>query len=87
MFVGVKHVADRAVRLVARIQRLWQVVGAADRAGRPNPREVAELEARVDRLHALGDRFAHVRLSDHVADCQATGFPGRSGGVCVATEV
>lgn len=79
--------ADRALRVVARIQRLWQVVGSADPAGRPNPRDVAELEARVDRLHSLGDRFAHVRLSNHVADCRLAGFAGRGGGVCVATEV
>lgn len=75
-------------RLVGRIQRRQQsrragIVGA-DPA---SPREIAELEDRVRRLHALGVRYAQVRLSPEVALGGVNRVPVRVEGVCVATEV
>ena len=76
--------ADRVVR---RVQRRMQSASPIGRSRRPNPRDVVELEARVRRLHAMGERFSHVRLSPHVARFDATGVVDRVGGECVAREV
>jgi hypothetical protein len=79
--------ADQAVSLVASLLRRWQVVGSVDRAGRPCRQDVAELEARVNRLHARGSRFRHVALSSDVTRGPTRRFASRLEGVCVATEV
>lgn len=49
-------------------------------------RELAELAVRVERLQAVGEAFAHVRLSSEIARerAMATGCIGGGG---VATEV
>ncbi len=75
-------------RLVERIQRRQQSRGAG--IVRTDPaalREVAELEDRVRRLHALGVQYGQVRLSREFALSGAIRVPVRVGGECVATEV
>ena len=79
--------AGRADRLVKQMQRRLYVVEAAGCSNHPEPHEIAELEARVDRLRALDRRFNHVGLSVFVAGRATAGVPGRVGGACVATEV
>ncbi len=79
--------AGNAERVVRCIQRRLHSVHSAYRSWRPETREVAELEARVHRLHAMSDRFTHVGLSPYVAWVAATDLPGRIGGERVATEV
>ena len=75
-------------RLVGRIQRRQQSRGAGIvRTDPATPREIAELEDRVRRLHALGVQYGQVRLSREVALESATPIPVRVGGKCVATEV
>ena len=75
-------------RLVRRIQRRQQ----SRRAGivptdAATPQEIAELENRVLRLHALDVRYGQVRLSHEVTPNGATRVPVRVGGKCVTTEV
>jgi len=72
-------------RLVGRIQRGWRANGSARRPGL-SPRDHAELQARIDRLHAMGDCFTHVTLSDDVMQDCMTGVPTRGKGAFVATE-
>jgi hypothetical protein len=72
-------------RLVCRIHRRWRANGSACRPGL-TPREHAELQARIDRLRAMGDCFTHVRLSDDVMQACMTGVRTRSKGAFVATE-
>lgn len=79
--------ANRADRLVRRIQRQLSSVGSDGRSARPDPRDIAELGARVERLHAMDSRFIHVRLSEHIAGGAATEIAGRVRGAYVATEV
>ena len=75
-------------RLVRRIQRRQQSRRAGIVPTDPaTPQEVAELENRVRRLHALGVRYGQVRLSREVALGSATRVTVRVGGECVATEV
>lgn len=75
-------------RLVGRIQQWQQSRGAGIvRTDPATPREIAELEDRVRRLHALGVQYGQVRLSREVALSGATRVPVRVGGECVATEV
>ena len=49
-------------------------------------RELAELAERVERLQSVGEAFAHIRLSSHIAHERAM-VTGCIGGVGVATEV
>jgi hypothetical protein len=42
---------------------------------------LAELERRVRVLRLLDDRFASVRLSEHIAGLRAASVPDRVGGV------
>ena len=72
-------------RLVRRIQRGWRANGSACRPGL-TPREHAELQARIDRLHAMGDCFTHATLSDDVRQDCPTRVRTRGKGVFVATE-
>lgn len=75
-------------RLVGRIQRWYQFPEAGIVQTNPaTPREIAELEDRVRRLHALGAQYGQVRLSREVALGGATRVPVCVGGKCVATEV
>ena len=75
-------------RLVARIQRWHQFPEAGTVQSYPaTPREIAELQERVRRLHALGGQYGQVRLSREVALKGATYIPVRVGGKCVTTEV
>ncbi len=74
-------------RLVRRIQRWLYSVGPAGQSGHPSSRDIAELDARVHRLRAVGDRPIHVRISYDVAGGAAAKVPGRGGGECVAKEV
>ena len=75
-------------RLVGRIQRRQQSRGTGIvRTDPATPREIAELEDRVRRLHALGVQYGQVRLSHEVALSGATRVPVRVGGECVATDV
>lgn len=75
-------------RLVGRIQRRQQSRRAGIVPTDPaTPREIAELEDRVRRLHALGIQYGQVRLSHEITPSGATRVPVRVGGECVATEV
>lgn len=74
-------------RLVGRIQRRLLSVEPHGRLGHLSSRDRCELEARIRRLHAMGDRFSQVRLSRYVASVGAAGVLDRVGGECVATEV
>ena len=75
-------------RLVRRIQQRQQSRRAGIVPADPaTPREIAELEDRVRRLHALGVPYGQVRLSREVTLSGVTRVPVRVGGECVATEV
>jgi len=75
-------------RLVRRIQRWQQSREAGNvRTNLATPREIAELEARVRRLHAIGLQYGQVRLSREVALGGVTCVLVRVGGECVTTEV
>jgi len=75
-------------RLVGRIQRRQQSRGAGIvQKVLATSREIAELEDRLRRLHALGMKYGRVRLSREVATSGAAHVPVRVGGECVATEV
>jgi len=68
-------------RLVGRIQRRQQSRQAGIvRTDPATPREIAELQDRVRRLHALGAQYGQVRLSHEVALCGATRVPVRVRG-------
>ncbi len=72
-------------RLVRRIQQGWRANGSVRRPSL-TPRQVAELQARIDRLQTMGDCFTHVTLSEDVMqDCMISGQT-RIKGVFVATE-
>lgn len=72
-------------RLVRRIHQGWRANGSA-RDPSLTPRQLAELQARIDRLQTMGECFAHVTLSDHVRqDCMMSGGPAGKG-VFVARE-
>jgi len=76
---------DRLVRRILRRQQSRRAgIVPTDPA---TPREIAELENRVRRLHALDVRYVRVRLSNEVAPNGATREPVRVGGKCVTTEV
>jgi hypothetical protein len=77
----------RAERLVQGVQVRMRANGSARTADWATPREVAELRARVRRLHALGDCFSHVTLSSDVTQQRVAGVRTRVGGEFVATEV
>ena len=75
-------------RLVGRIQQRQQSRRAGVvRMDPATPREIAELEDRVRRLHALGVQYGQVRLSHEVALSVATCNPSTLGGNLVTTEV
>ncbi len=74
-------------RLVRRIQRWLHSVGPASRSGCPSLSDIAELDARVHRLRAAGDRPIRVRISSDVAGGAVANVPNRGGGECVAKEV
>jgi len=75
-------------RLVRRIQRRQQSRRAEIVPTDPaTPQEIAELENRVRRLHALDVRYVQVRLSHEVTPNGETRVPVRVGGKCVTTEV
>lgn len=78
--------AGSANRLVWRIQRRLQPYGPVECSGLPSLRDIAELEARVHRLHAVYDCCSHVRLSGYVARGAAAGVLDRTGGEFVAKE-
>jgi hypothetical protein len=72
------------------VRRVQQRLQPPDRAGLTaclTSREVAELEARAQRLRAMGDRFIHVGVSHYVAQGTAMEVLDRVGGECVAKEV
>ena len=79
--------AGRSQRLVERVQ--WRLHAAGTRNGSAPlaGRDVAELEARVQTLRALGDPFHDVGLSKDIASGDAIKVSGGVGGACVATEV
>lgn len=79
--------AVRADRLVRRIQRRQQLTGSIGPAGNAGLSDIAELEARLSRLHALGERFGHARLSPDVTSGKVTMARVHVRGECVATEV
>ena len=79
--------ASSSARLVCEIQRKLQSGEPVDGSGQVARDDVAELEARVRCLRAMGDRFAGVRLSRYVTRGCVTGVPHLVGGECVATEV
>lgn len=74
-------------RLVRRIQRWLYSVGPAGQSGSPSSRDIAELDTRVHRLRAAGDRPIHVTISSYVVGGAAADVPSRGGGECVAKEV
>jgi hypothetical protein len=74
--------ADNADRLVGRLQRQLSSSERSGRPAHPDPRDIAELEARVERLHATDGRFTHVRLSEYAAGGAATEVAGCIRGVC-----
>lgn len=73
-------------RLISRIHRRWRANGSARRRDL-TPRERAELQVRIDRLHAMGDCFTHVTLNDEVMQACMTSMPARNKGAFVATDV
>lgn len=74
------------VRLVRRIHEGWRANGSACRPSL-TPREIAELQARIDRLQYMGDCFTHVTLSSDVRQPAATReLTRRKKGGFVATE-
>ena len=79
--------AHNADRLVGRLQRQLSSTERNGGSAHPDPRDIAELEARVERLHATDGRFIHVRLSEYIAGGAAAEVAGCIGGACVATEV
>ncbi len=85
---GSLHMAGGLDRVVERIQRRQRSrmvgIGPADLA---TPHEIAELQDRVRRLHALGVQYDHVRLSNEVARDGAAHVSVQVRGKCVATEV
>lgn len=72
-------------RLVRRIHREWRANGSVRRSGLSS-RDHAELQARIDRLHTMGDCFTHVTLSNDVMQACMTGVRTRGKGAFVATE-
>ncbi len=78
---------DRTERLVRRVQVRLRANGSARTADAATPREIADLQTRVRRLHALGDCFSHVTLSSDVTQECATAVRTRVGGEFVTTEV
>ena len=79
--------ALRPDRLVRRIQRRQQSAGSIGAVRNPEPREIAELEARLRTLHALGERFSHARLSSDVTSGDVTEARIHVRGEFVATDV
>lgn len=77
----------RAERLVQGVQVRMRANGSARSGDSATPREVAELQARIRRLHALGDSFSHVTLSSDVTQECVARVRTRVGGAFVATEV
>ena len=69
------------------MQQRLSSVGLDDRSMHPDPREIAELEARVERLYATDRRFIRVGLSEHTTGGAVAEVAGRVRGVYVATEV
>lgn len=72
-------------RLVRRIHEDWQANGSVCRP-RLSPRDIAELQARIDRLQSMGDCFTHVTLSDSVRQPVATRVQSRRKGAFVITD-
>jgi hypothetical protein len=64
--------SDGKDRLIRQIHRRLQSAGGIERAPAISPRCIAELDARVERLHGLGDHLVHVKLSRYVVDDSAT---------------
>lgn len=73
-------------RLVAMVQRRWLSLEGLDEPSVVTPRERTLLNRRVDRLRAMGDSFAPVRLSGYVAGGAATGRFGRVRDGCVVRD-
>lgn len=73
-------------RLVRRIHDGWRANGSARRL-RLTPRHLAELKARINRLHSMGECFAHGTLSDHITQDGVVRERNREEGGLVATEV
>jgi hypothetical protein len=61
--------------------------GSTRSADFATPRDIAELQARIRRLHALGDCFSQVTLSSDVTQECVARVRTRVGGEFVATEV
>ena len=79
--------ANRSNRLVQRIQRQLESADPVERSSSLYPRDVAELETRVTRLHEFGPPYRDVGLSRYVTRGGVAGVSGRAGGVYVATDV
>ncbi len=77
---------DRTDRLVGRIQERFRTNGSVRTADRTTSRDIAALEARVRRLHALGDSFTHVRLSKDVTQERVARVQARVGGEFVIMD-
>ena len=74
-------------RLVGRVQRLLQTVGPGNGSALLPSREVAMLEARVQRLRGLNHQYSEVGLSRYVTRGRVNSAVIRIGGDRVATEV
>lgn len=74
-------------RLVSRVRRMLHQTPSADRPRKLAASDIAELAARVRRLHALGDRYAHVELSRFVVDGGETTVSNPARSEYVATDV
>jgi len=79
-------VSKAAGRLVRRIQSGLMSRAATGSADLVTPSDRAALEDRLRHLRALGDTYAHVRLSGWVAASVAADVSPQKGGVCVATD-
>lgn len=73
-------------RLVQGIQRRLESVRPMSPALVLPSRCLAELEARIERLHGLGDRFAEVKLSGFVAGGSARALAGHVGDRVLVKE-
>ena len=77
---------DGPDRLIPRVLRILQGKAPADELKGWAAGDIAELAARVHRLHALGDRYLHIGLSYFVTRGDGVTVSDRVRGECVATE-
>lgn len=81
------QMVDGHERLVRRIQRHLQAGVESEGSTSVSTRGASELAARVRRLHALGEAFAHVVVSEDLLVERAVFAHARTGELGVTTDV